>query len=45
LRREDVERMHMIAARSLDEALAQAYTYGEGYILPRGAALLPRAQE
>lgn len=45
LRREDVERMHMIAARSLDEALAQAYTYTEGYILPRGAALLPLAQE
>ena len=45
LRREDVERMQMIAARSLDEALAQAYTYEEGYILPRGAALLPLAQE
>jgi lactate racemase len=45
LRSEDVERMRMRAARSLDEALAQAYPYAEGYILSRGAALLPLAQE
>ena len=45
LRSEAVERMHMIAARSLAEALAQAYPNTEGYILPRGAAVLPLVQQ
>ena len=39
----EVERMHMIPFRSLDEALAKLHPNVEGYILPRGAALLPRA--
>ncbi|HYO91160.1 MAG TPA: hypothetical protein VEQ40_05970, partial [Pyrinomonadaceae bacterium] len=38
---EDVRRMCMIPARTLAEALAQVDSRAEGYILPRGAALLP----
>ena len=38
---EDVKRMRMIPAPSLDEALAQRDFDGEGYILPHGAGLMP----
>ena len=38
---EDVKRMRMIPARSIDEAVAQASRDAEGYIMPRGASLLP----
>jgi nickel-dependent lactate racemase len=38
---EDVRRMRMIPAGSLAEALAEVPTSAKGYIMPRGAALLP----
>jgi nickel-dependent lactate racemase len=38
---EEVRRMRMIPARSLEEALATVSRDASGYILPRGAALLP----
>ncbi|HEX7531049.1 MAG TPA: nickel-dependent lactate racemase [Pyrinomonadaceae bacterium] len=38
---EEVRRMRMIPARSLEEALATVSPDARGYILPRGAALLP----
>lgn len=38
---EDVRRMRMIPARSLDEAMSKVDPNAEGFILPRGAALLP----
>lgn len=38
---EEVRRMRMIPARSLEEALAIVSPDAKGYILPRGAALLP----
>ena len=38
---EDVRRMRLIPARSVDEALARISAEAEGYIMPRGAALLP----
>jgi nickel-dependent lactate racemase len=37
----DVRRMRMIPARTLDEAMAQVDDHAEGYIMPRGATLLP----
>lgn len=37
----DVRRMRMIPARTIDEALAQVDESAEGYIMPRGGALLP----
>jgi nickel-dependent lactate racemase len=37
----DVRRMRMIPARSIDEAVAQVSKEAEGYIMPRGASLLP----
>ena len=37
----DVRRMRMIPARTLDEALAQAGGRLEGYVMPRGASVLP----
>lgn len=40
---EIVKRMRMIPARTISEALEQAGS-GDGYILPRGAAVLPRVQ-
>jgi hypothetical protein len=40
---EDVKRMRMIPARTISEALEQAGN-GHGFILPRGAAVLPRVQ-
>lgn len=38
---EDVRRMRMTPARSVDEALAHARADSEGYVMPRGAALMP----
>lgn len=38
----DVRRMRMLPARSLDDAVANLKRTGDGYILPRGAALLPQ---
>jgi len=38
---EDARRMRMIPARSLEEALATESSDAKGYIMPRGAALLP----
>ncbi|HEX8775753.1 MAG TPA: nickel-dependent lactate racemase [Pyrinomonadaceae bacterium] len=38
---EDVRRMRMIPARSLDEALTRAGQGAPGYIMPRGSSLLP----
>jgi nickel-dependent lactate racemase len=40
---EDVKRMRMIPVPSISEALEQAGS-GEGFIMPRGAAVLPRVQ-
>ncbi len=39
---EDVKRMRMIPANSLETALDKVGPVSSGYILPRGAALLPR---
>ncbi len=41
LAHEDVRRMRMRPARTLEEALALVDGKADGYILPRGAALLP----
>lgn len=38
---EDVRRMRMTPARTLTDALANIDARVEGYVLPRGAALLP----
>lgn len=38
---DEVRRMRMIPARSLDEALATVSPDAQGYIMPRGASLLP----
>lgn len=38
---EDVRRMRMIPARSVDEVVAQTSLRAKGYIMPRGASLLP----
>lgn len=38
---EDVRRMHMSPMRSLVEAMSKTDSQAEGFILPRGAALLP----
>jgi nickel-dependent lactate racemase len=38
---EDVRLMRMTPVRTLDEALAQVQGGARGYIMPRGAALLP----
>jgi lactate racemase len=43
LRSEDVKRMRMIPVRTISEALESARA-GDGFILPRGAAVLPRVQ-
>ena len=40
---DDVRRMRMVPVQTIEEALAQAGS-GEGFIMPRGAALLPRVQ-
>jgi nickel-dependent lactate racemase len=41
LAEEEVRRMRMIPARSLEEALSSLLPDVKGYIMPRGAALLP----
>jgi nickel-dependent lactate racemase len=38
---EDVRKMRMVPLRTIEEALTQAGS-GEGFIMPRGAAVLPR---
>jgi len=38
---DEVRRMRMIPTSSLDEALAKVPANVSGYIMPRGAALLP----
>ena len=38
---EDVRRMRMTPARSLDEAMSGLASTTEGFIMPRGSALLP----
>jgi len=38
---DDVRRMRIVPMRSIDEALEQSGT-GDGFIMPRGAAVLPR---
>jgi len=40
---EQVRKMRMIPVRTIDEALAQA-PRGDGFIMPRGAAVLPRIE-
>jgi nickel-dependent lactate racemase len=40
---DDVRQMRMIPARSIEEALAEVMPDSKGYIMPRGAALLPLA--
>jgi nickel-dependent lactate racemase len=40
---DDVRKMRMIPTRSIEEALAQVTPNSKGYIMPRGAALLPLA--
>jgi hypothetical protein len=35
--------MRMVPVRTIDEAIEQAGS-GDGYIMPRGAAVLPRVQ-
>ena len=40
---DDVKRMRMNPVRTISEALEQA-GHGDGFILPRGAAILPRVQ-
>jgi lactate racemase len=39
---DDVQRMHMSPARTLADALTQVGAATRGYIMPRGAAVLPR---
>ena len=40
---EDVRRMRMTPARSIEEALASVEGGAQGYVMPRGAALMPVA--
>jgi lactate racemase len=39
---EDVRKMRMTPARNLTDALDRAHSNSSGYIMPRGAAILPR---
>jgi lactate racemase len=41
LGRDEMHKMRMVATRSIKEALAEVPANASGYILPRGAALLP----
>jgi lactate racemase len=43
LREEQVEKMRMVPVRSIEQALEQAGG-GDGFIMPRGAAVLPRVK-
>ena len=38
---DDVRRMRMTPARSIEDALARVQNDSEGYVMPRGAALMP----
>ncbi len=40
---DEVRKMRMVPVRTIEEALAQAGS-GDGFILPRGAAVLPRIE-
>lgn len=40
---DDVRKLRMVPARSIEEALADVTPNSKGYIMPRGAALLPLA--
>ena len=40
---EQVRKMRLVPVRTIDEALAQAGG-GDGFIMPRGAAVLPRIE-
>jgi len=40
---DDVRRMRMIPVRSIEEALVDVTANSKGYLMPRGAALLPLA--
>jgi len=42
LEQDDVRRMRMEPARNLEEAMKRAGDYQSGFIMPRGAAVLPR---
>ncbi len=42
LRDEDVRRMRMVPSRTLSDALRQAGKHDEGFVMPRGSAVLPR---
>jgi hypothetical protein len=42
LMEDDVRLMRMQPARSLEEALKRVGDYQKGFIMPRGAAMLPR---
>jgi nickel-dependent lactate racemase len=42
---EEVRRMRMNPARTLEEALAKTGGEPEGYIMPRGASILPRTRQ
>ncbi len=44
LRDEQVEKMQMIPVRTLAEALDHSVAAGKGFIMPRGAAVLPRVE-
>jgi nickel-dependent lactate racemase len=39
---EDVRRMRMIPSKSINEALHSVASFENGFILPRGAGILPR---
>jgi hypothetical protein len=43
LREQQVEKMRMVPVRSIEQALEQAGA-GDGFIMPRGAAVLPRVE-
>ena len=43
LREQQVEKMRMVPVRSIEQALEQAGA-GDGFIMPRGAAVLPRLE-
>ncbi|MBA2339682.1 MAG: nickel-dependent lactate racemase [Pyrinomonadaceae bacterium] len=42
---EDVRRMNMFPARTLDEAMQRVDSTAAGYVMPRGAALMPFVRE
>jgi len=42
---DEVRRMRMIPVKSINQALENVHSVGEGYVMPRGAAYLPRLLE